>query len=106
MKAEDLTNEELANVFLIAAPKQNLPGKEVNDGHRQHIADGTDDQCGEIIQTVDHRVGHTGPQLDQRNHGHQKCDQIFFQHLNLHNSKLRHTKTYYHIFYPFAMEKP
>ena len=70
--------EELADVFLVAAPQQNLPGEEIDDGNRQHIADGADDQSCPVVQTHQHCIRHTATKLNERNHRNDKCDQIFF----------------------------
>ena len=69
------------DVLLIPAPLEHLAGKEVDDRHRQHVGDHADDERLKIRQAHAHRNRHAGAQLDQRNHGDQRAEQIFFQHI-------------------------
>ena len=49
--------EEFANVFFVPAPLQHLAGKEINDGHRKHIAHDGDDEGEPQGQAEQHTVG-------------------------------------------------
>ena len=72
--------EKSADVFFIPAPLQHLAGEEIDDGHREHITDDADGQGFKIIQSHTHRNGYAAPQFDQRDHGYEKAQQVFFQH--------------------------
>ena len=67
--------EKLADDFLVAAPDQHLSGEEIDDGHRQHIADDGDDKGQPQRQIKGHAVRNGAPQLNERHHGHAKYDQ-------------------------------
>jgi hypothetical protein len=79
----DAVREELSDLFLIAAPKQNLPGETVDDRHRQHIADDADDQCGPVVKAHEYRIGNTAPELNHGDHGYEEAQKVFFQHFYL-----------------------
>jgi len=69
--------EKPADDGLVLAPEQDLSGKQVNDGHRQHIAHSADQNGGQSGQIHGHGHGNTATKLNQRHHGHQKDDEIF-----------------------------
>ena len=69
-----------ADMWLVRPPVQHLPGKKVDERHRQHIADDAQDQGREIGKPHAHRHGNRQPQLHQRYHGYKKNQDIFPQH--------------------------
>ena len=79
----DAVGEETADIFFVAAPVEDLPGEEVDDGHRQHIADDADHQRAPVVQPHTNGDGHAAPQLDEGNHGNQENQQVFFKHFLL-----------------------
>ena len=62
------------------APLQHLPGKEIDQRHRQHIAHNGDDIRQPQGQAEAHAVGDGAPQLDDGHHGHQKHDETMLEH--------------------------
>ena len=76
-----MSAEEFADVLFVRAPNKDFPGKEVNDGHRQHIAQDAHDIGFQHRKVHSQSDGNGAPQFDQRHHGHQKNQQIFCKHL-------------------------
>lgn len=72
--------EEFADDGLVPAPLQHLPGKEIDQRHRQHIAHNGDDIRQPQGQAEAHAVGDGPPQLDDGHHGHQKHDETMLEH--------------------------
>ena len=72
--------KELPDIFFIRAPVQHLPGEEIDQRHRQHIAHNGDDIRQPQGQAEAHAVGDGPPQLDDGHHGHQKHDETMLEH--------------------------
>ena len=70
-----------ADVRLGAAPEEDLPGDEVDEGDGQHIAQGADRDGLRAGHAHRHSRRNTAAQLDEGDHRDQKCLNIFFQHI-------------------------
>ena len=77
----------LADVFLAGTPGQEFTGKEINQRHRQHIADGADNDGPNGIQPHADGHGNRQTQFHQRQHGYKKDSQKFSRH-NITFSKI------------------
>ena len=76
----EAVGEKFADEFLLRAPEENLAGEEVDDGHREHIADDTDNQGSPIVKA--HAGGHRDcqTQFNKGYHGYQENQNILFKH--------------------------
>ena len=72
--------KELTDVLFRRAPHQDLPGKEIDEGYRKHIANDTDNERRPKVDAHGGGKRHAAPQFDQRHHGNQECDQVFLKH--------------------------
>ena len=64
----------------IRAPVQHLPGEEIDQRHRQHIAHDAHRKRRPVVQIHAHGHNDTAPQLHQRHHGHEENQKIFGKH--------------------------
>ena len=72
--------KELPDIFFIRAPVQHLPGEEIDQRHRQHIAHDAHRKRRPVVQIHAHGHNDTAPQLHQRHHGHEENQKIFGKH--------------------------
>lgn len=69
--------------FFITSPDKNLSSEQENNRNRKHISD-DGDQIGRKRRNMEsYRVRNRTTQLDERNHGNQKYNQIFGNHIHL-----------------------
>ena len=62
------------------APVQHLPGEEIDQRHRQHIAHDAHRKRRPVVQIHAHGHNDTAPQLHQRHHGHEENHKISGKH--------------------------
>ena len=75
--------EELSDILFITSPDKNLSSEQENNRNRKHISD-DGDQIGRKRRNMEsYRVRNRTTQLDERNHGNQKYNQIFGNHIHL-----------------------
>ena len=72
--------KELPDIFFIRAPVQHLPGEEIDQRHRQHIAHDAHRKRRPVVQIHAHGHNDAAPQLHQRHHGHEENQKIFGKH--------------------------